>query len=217
MTSLHCDPEFEPLVGRYDLAQLEKSDNTIYGIWPDFTLAYVNRGWYRFAEDNDGLAAISSAWPLGSPILDAVPSILREFYREKYTVCLSKRCRWEHLYECSTDTVYREFHMTTYPLGAGEGLLVVNSLRLERGHSRESLFPREEIYRDENGTVTQCCSCRRVLRPGWTLTWDWIPSWVKSPPTGVKSALCEPCLSYYYSSGPGVFLGSADLSGQSRR
>ncbi len=59
------DPQFEQLLGDYELAPISGSDETIYGVWPDLTLGYVNQGWTRFADRNHGEPEITENWSLG--------------------------------------------------------------------------------------------------------------------------------------------------------
>ena len=44
------DPRFAQLLGGFDFHELESHDGTVFGLWPDGTLAGFNRAWIRFAE-----------------------------------------------------------------------------------------------------------------------------------------------------------------------
>lgn len=165
---------------------------------PDLTLAYINLGWTRFAGRNNAEPLISLNWPIGCCVLDAIAPVLRPFFIANYAKCLRERRPWEHHYECSSAEFYREFVMMAYPLGEGEGLLVINSLVQETSHTRSSKEPIDFLYRNASGVIKQCCHCRRVRRCGNEPAWDWVPDWVTSPPQNTSHGICEPCFGFYY-------------------
>ena len=179
-------------------AAIHDAEETIYAMRPDFTLAYVNVGWMRFAARNGGEPMISLNWPIGCCVEDAIAADLRPFFAENFAKCLSERRPWQHQYECSSPELHRSFVMMTYPLGAGEGLLVINSLVQETTHTRSAHEPLEILYRDKHGIIHQCCHCRRVQRCGTEPIWDWVPDWVTACPKNTSHGLCEPCFGFYY-------------------
>jgi hypothetical protein len=194
------DPRFLALLAEFEIDALQNDGGTIYGLWPDLTLAYVNLGWMRFSSLNGGEPQITSEWTRGRFVLDAIAEPLRPFFAENFERCLRDGRPWEHVYECSSADHFRLFHMTTFPLGAAEGLLVVNSLRQEVAHPRIACPPLDELYRNEYGIVTQCSHCRRVRRNGSDQVWDWVPAWVATQPPNTSHGLCEPCIGFHYSS-----------------
>lgn len=143
---------------------IHTSENTVYGVRPDLTLAYVNLGWTRFAALNGGEPHISSEWNLGRCIEDAIAPVLRPFFSDNFSKCLRERRPWEHFYECSSAELYRKFCMKTFPLGKSEGLLIVHSLVREIPQTGLAHEPLEENYRHPTGLIIQCCHCRRVRR-----------------------------------------------------
>lgn len=193
------DPDFERLLSSFDRDELLSSDETIFGLWPDLTLAFVNDGWRQFAAQNNAADVIREQWSEGCCVSDAMAAPLHSFFSSNYARCLAEGRPWEHCYECSSAQLYRKFHMVTYPLGNAEGLLVVNSLRQETAHTRTACSAIEELYRNEHGIVTQCCHCRRVRRCGTDSTWDWVPDWVTASPSGTSHGLCPPCVGFHYS------------------
>jgi hypothetical protein len=197
--SQSLDPQFDPLLDDFERKAIGNSDDVIYGMWPDLTLAYLNCGWTRFAESNCGQPEIQTAWTLGRCILEAIAAPLHSFFVTNYAKCLEERRPWEHTYECSSATEYRTFHMLAFPLGKSEGLLVVNSLRLASEHTRTSLAAMEADYRDEHGILSQCCHCRRVRRRGAEERWDWAPQWVDRQPSRTSHSICQACFGFYYS------------------
>jgi hypothetical protein len=194
------DPRFLALLDGFRIDLLHNDGGTIFGLWPDLTLAYVNLEWGRFARQNGGEPRISSEWTRGRCVLDAIAEPLRPFFTDNYRRCLQEGRPWEHAYECSSAARYRQFHMTTFPVGREQGLLVVNSLRLEAVHTRVACPPLDALYRDEHGLLVQCSHCRRVRRVGAHQIWDWVPAWVTDQPPSTSHSLCGPCVGFYYSS-----------------
>jgi hypothetical protein len=191
---------FETLLRDYNLAVLEKHHGTIYGLWSNLRLAYVNPAWYRFAAENGGEPAISTRWKLGTLILDALPQFLRAYYETAYRKCLDAEEPWEHQYECSSKDLYRHFHQIVYPL-ENSGLLVVNSLIVEHSHDpaeRHPQNPEESAYRDIHGLIHQCAHCRRVQNLLTKEQWDWVPEWVERVPSVTSHTFCPTCFGYYY-------------------
>ncbi len=196
-------PRFAKLLGGYDIVGLRAHAGVIYGLWPDFRLAYLNPAWFQFALANGGEPRISRDWRLGASILDAMTSPVREFYAAKYRNALRTYGVWSHEYECSSDTIYRWLHQMAYPLGRGEGLLIVNSVRIERPHDpheRPARRAADAVYRDHNGLTHQCAHCRRVKNLLEVERWDWVPEWVKTAPRAATHTLCPLCFAHYYPS-----------------
>lgn len=195
------DRRFNKLLRNYDPLSLRQHSQAIYGIWPDFRLSYINPGWFRFALENEGEPNISTKWTLGASIVKAMSPPVREFYMNRYRRCLQTGTPWSHEYECSSPTVYRWLHQSAYPLGRAEGLLIVNSLRIERLHDpqeRRAEKAEDSIYRDKNGIAYQCPHCRRFKNLLELERWDWIPEWVKHVPPATTQALCSVCFAHYY-------------------
>lgn len=197
-----CDPRFSVLLADFDLDDVsgeEAKNCTTYGLWPDLRLAYANTAWSQFAAENGGEPAISTDWHLGRCVLDAIAEPLRPFFAKNYRRCLRESRPWEHTYECSSADLYRRFHMSVFPLRRAEGLLVVNSLRIESAHDRNSLPPLENRYRNGGGIITQCCHCRRVQRADNETIWDWVSEWVERFPQRTSHGICPACCGFYYS------------------
>ena len=198
-------PGFEKLLGNHSLEEIMEDKNSIFGLWNDFTLGFVNTGWINFAEENQGPSELSSPECLGTDIIEVCGEKLAPFYRDLFQSALSageeELHPHQHQYECSSPELYRKFLMTVYPLGAGEGLLVTNSLVVEMEHHRRKTvsYPADPSeYRDENGLIHQCSHCRKVKHTGPGNRWDWVPEWVRELPSGVSHTLCQVCLDHYY-------------------
>ena len=192
------DARFRRLLVDFDEGFLENASGAIYGLWPNLTLAYFNPAWFQFAAENRGEPAISKEWALGRCILEAIPHQLRPFFEGNYLRALDEGRPWVHTYECSSDKVYRQFHLIAFPLIKSAGLLLVNSLRIESAQHQESFPPIEERYTNKHGLMTQCCHCRRFKRASEQSTWDWVPSWVKKMPANISHGICKVCSGFYY-------------------
>jgi len=199
--------QFLELISSFKVAEIQQSQDIVYGLWPDLTLAFSNGSWHRFAADNGGEPAISTEWRFGRNILEAISEPLRSFYDLQYRSCLSLERPWEHAYECSSADTERMFHMTALPVGKAQAILVVNSLRIEKPMDRPGAEPLEKRYRNRHGMAIQCAHCRRFRRADTDTTWDWIREWVRSPLENTSHSICEPCLGFYYS----YYVGFEDL------
>ena len=191
----------------------------IYALDTRFRLTYCNPAWDRFALENGGESVVRSV-VTGWPILELITGPLREIYRKAYVEVLETGRPWQTDYECSSEGRFRMFTMQVLPL-RDQGLLSVNSLRVEYPHQTPKYEPVEQLYRDQDGLVTMCGNCRKVRRPqtvpepagrvagerGWFAceqeevsreAWDWVPAFVASPPENISHGLCAMCLAYYY-------------------
>jgi len=195
------DPEFPPLLADYDLDALEAHAGPIFGVLADYRLAYLNPGWFRFAQDNGGEPAISGDWPLGRSLLDCARGEVRRYIESMLGACLQSGEMWAHEYECSSASVHRLYHQVAYPLGARQGLLIVNSLVIECPQDPIARPPQPadaSRYTDADGLITQCAHCRRVHNPEVPDRWDWVPDWVRQCPPNTSHTFCPTCLGFHY-------------------
>jgi hypothetical protein len=186
---------------QWDLAELDAHGGTIYGVDDELRLGFFNATWFRFAAENEGEPAISRDWPLGRCLLDCIPPVLRPRYADAYRDAIRTRLPWRHEYECSTPSRYRRFHQFAYALEEGAGLLVVNSLVVDRAHDpRERPAHAADVatYAGARGLVTQCSYCRRVRHPDTPERWDWVPAWVRHAPRETSHGICPPCFRFHY-------------------
>lgn len=195
------EEDFRPLIQHFDLESLEGQAAPVYGLWDNYSLACANRAWADFAKENNGDPVIAESWGLGRNVLDAVPSDLKDFYAQNYQSCLKSGDPWNHEYECSSAALYRRFHQIVYPVGDGNGLLVLQSLVVEVPHDREerpAKQPLQQEYENDHGIITQCSHCRRIKHSHQERRWDWVPQWVETIPPDTSHGLCEVCLDHYY-------------------
>jgi hypothetical protein len=192
---------FKNLLRSHRFENLETHTGAIYGVWANFRLGYMNPAWFLFAKANGGEPSISVEWGLGRSIMDCVSGEIKALYETKFNACLNSHTVWSHEYECSSDTIYRVYHQIVYPLGQGEGLLIVNSLVIESPHDPEQRPVRaadESIYVDENGFICQCAYCRRVKNYREAERWDWVPEWAKRCPKRTSHTFCPSCFGHYF-------------------
>lgn len=202
MSELHCDPGFRQLLAQhFSLAELEQSPGTIYGLWPDLTLAYLNPAWFVFARDNQGEPTITARWGLGRVITDALPDVLHPFYVELYLHALENQAdtALQHAYECSSPHEYRLFDMQLHNLGSGAGLLIINRQQRCGEHRRIPRQVETQKYQYTTGRYRQCSHCRCYENHQEHNQWDWIPDWIVTPPLPIDYSLCPSCFNHYYS------------------
>ncbi len=199
-----CEPAFAALLTPSHLHILEDHPHTVYGVWPDLTLAYMNPAWFAFARRTGAEQAISSAWPIGRSTLDAVPECLRAWYATFFSraAAVGSPVPRQHEYECSSAELNRRFLMKVYPLGGdnGRGFIIVNSLRFEVPHvklERTAMPPVARAYSLDTGLMHQCVNCRRMQSIVQPSKWYWVPEWVREVPSNVRHSLCPTCLDLY--------------------
>ena len=194
------DPDFTALLRKYDVAALNANSGSVYGLWQDYRLAYLNPGWFRFARDNGGEPEVSRDWGLGRCVLDAMIDPLQTFFERAFAECGRTREVWEHEYQCCSDTTFRQMRQFVYPL-EGAGFLVTNTVVVERPYEVDVALAgsaSEEDYRNQHGIVTQCAHCRMVRNLTEPERWDWVPEWVARCPEYTSHGLCSVCLGHYY-------------------
>lgn len=196
-------PAFEPALACCDEDRIDDDDNVVFGLLPDLTIGYVNRAWFRSADDLHARRAID-AWALGAPLLDAITGPLRPFFEQRLRAVLAERRPWEHKYSCPTPVLERTFSMRVLPIGREDvlGLLVTNALVVAEPMDgvRNDAHDR---YRDPNGVVVQCGHCRRTRAADNADRWDFVAAFVREPPRGTSHGLCPPCLAHHFPKRPG--------------
>lgn len=181
---------------------IEHDTAVVFCLDSNLRLVYANAAWDRFASANGGDSMLRPA-PLGRPVLESISGPLKEFYASIYARVLESGQPWQHRYECSSPTLFREFAMQVLPVKGGTGLMVVNSLLVEHPPHVCPLRPIPTGYRDANGIIVMCGHCRRTRRPGSAPeVWDLVAAHISALPPNVSHGLCGICLDYYYSEHP---------------
>ncbi len=191
---------FTSLMTPSHLHILEDHSQSVFGIRPDFTLAYMNPAWFAFARRNGG-EDIAGAWCVGRSALDAVPECLHAWYLALFYPPRPGENPGprQSEYECSSADLHRRFLMKVYPLG-GDGFIVVNSLRYEVPHvqsDRAAMPAIEQAYTGDDGFMNQCAGCRRMQSGTDPLSWHWVPAWVRETQGNTISTLCPKCAVSY--------------------
>jgi hypothetical protein len=158
-------------------------------------IVYCNEAWDRFAESNGG-AAMKRRTPYGSNVLDVVPEFLKPLYRSAFLNVFATRRNWEFHYECSSATDYRLFRMSVTLSAKNDDLIVVvNSLVELRPHGQDRPvgLPDPDLYVGRGGGIAMCFICRRTRRRD-AGGWDWVPSYIESPPAPLVYTFCDACL-----------------------
>ena len=179
---------------------LENDPAVIYVLDRNLRIVYCNESWDRFAAQNGG-KGLERQHQMGRAVMDSVPMPLKRFFENGYRKVLSSRKMWEHCYECSSPAVYRSFRMACYPDPEGDGLVVVNSLSVERLHDdpdSNQPFSSGIAYLDRDGVTTMCCHCRKTCRVEQVAVWDWVPEYLENPPALISHGICPVCMSLLY-------------------
>lgn len=182
------------------MENLESDPAVIYWLDPDLRIVHCNAAWDRFALQNGG-HGLERVHQVNRPLMDVIAQPLKNFYAESYGLVLSSGKPFEYTYECSSALVFRTIRMMTYPDPERDGLIVVNSVEMERPHDsmqRPPCPPAAALYRDKHGIMTACCHCRRTRRARQAAVWDWVPGFVDQPPEAVSHGICEVCMNVFY-------------------
>jgi PAS domain-containing protein len=180
------------------LLALDASPDACYVLSEQLVISYCNAAWNRFAREQGGNAAVLAENIVGRNLLEFIPADLRDFYQKLFAQARALSKAVGHDYECSSASVFRLYRLEAYPLRAGAGFVVENSLRIERPHDRTPLQPENGIYTDSNGIITCCANCRRTRRAANHENWDWVPAYVESKQLNVSHGICPMCFEFYY-------------------
>ena len=185
-----------------DFETLEQSKQTICGVDRHLNINYVNPSWINFAMENGANEDALSKILLGSSIAKAIGGgKIRKYYLKNYKTILQTGEVWQHEYECSTRHEYRLFSQMAYPLKDGEGLIIINSLKVQipmEETGRQAHDAIEAHYTQPSGFIVQCTNCRQTLRADDSQAWDWVPEWVEQMPDKCNHTICPTCFDYYW-------------------
>lgn len=193
--------DFLTMLKGFDFNTLENSKHSICGLSKDLNLIYFNPSWFQILAENSIDKSDFNKFPLGTPIIDALSGDMKDFYIQNYKKVLANGEIWNHEYECSSSTEFRQFHQSVYPLKLGEGLIVIHSLKVNipmDQTNRKPLPSDTNKYVQSNGLITQCSNCRKCKRVAQEEVWDWIPEWVERIPKNASHSICPTCYDYYW-------------------
>jgi hypothetical protein len=172
--------------------------DVIYLLDGELRFIDCNPVWDTFAAANGGQGIARAAMP-GKLILDYVPDVLRTFYVHKFWFAKRTPSWTEFDYDCSSPEKIRLFRMSMMPVE--DDMLVVNHLRLEEDCAVGPPLTeeRKQAYVSSGVIITMCANCRKTQRIDDSMTWDWIPEFLRD--TGgcpVSHGLCPRCASHLY-------------------
>ncbi|MGD8709046.1 MAG: hypothetical protein PVF40_01555, partial [Ectothiorhodospiraceae bacterium] len=158
------DPRLAPLIDCVSVDTLEAEDGTVFAVWEDGRLGYINEAWGHFARENEGEPVITEHYPLGTSVYQGMAPPMRRFFASLVKKALATGRVVAHSYECSSPTTYRLYHQSLYPVGSRRAVVAVNSLVETHAHPGPSVShePDPSLYRDADGVLSQCSYCRRV-------------------------------------------------------
>lgn len=184
---------------KIDFETIEKSAHSIYAISNKFELIYFNQAWFNFAEQNNGEPHISTKYTIGTNIFEGIKGTVSHYYYDKYSSIIKTGKPWHHEYQCSSHLLFREFYQNVYPLKDSSGLIIINSLKVEKTLTTQNTpLCLDETYRQEDGFIVQCCQCRKTQQAINKDIWEWIPGFVEKMPANVSHSICPICFDYYY-------------------
>lgn len=174
-------------------ALVEHDPAIVFALNRELRIIYCNAAWDRFAQMNGG-RLLQRPRPYSLCILAVMPECLRDLYERGYLAVFTTGRQWVREYECSSDLVYRLFRMTVIKRPEDDFILSVNFLLEERPHGQERqiAIPDSMAYGAPGNEVVMCCFCRRTRRIDGR-EWDWVPAYVKNPPTRVEQGICKGC------------------------
>lgn len=178
-------------------AALDADVHVVFALSRELTLVYFNTAYRRFAAVNGGSPG---ATRIGMSLPSAITPDVRAHFEGKLLGALRTGKPAEHDYVCAGGGRYREYHQIAFPSRRGDGLIVVNSLRVDAPMSsreKDARAPLDHLYRQQNGFITQCCNCRRTLRAAGG-TWDWVPDWIDTTPPDTSHSICEVCYGHHW-------------------
>lgn len=188
---------FKEKLKEIDFDTLEKDPHSIYAIDENFNLIYFNEAYIQFAKENNGEPYISEKFTLGTNILIAITGDIKEMYAKALNEVLNSMRSVAISYECSSLEKYRLFNQKLYPLKNGKGVVILNSLQVEKEIEDDNNFLNDN-YVQETGFINQCSNCRRTQSATDLNRWDWLPAYITKIPKNMSHTICPICFDYYW-------------------
>ena len=180
-------------------AVMESNPHACFALTESLDISYCNRAWDRFAIENGGRPNVLARNVMHKPFLEYVPGELIPNFQALFATVRSLGRPQAQDYECSSAEVFRLYRMQVYPLKAGCGFAVINSLRVVHPHTRAACDPDESKYVHNDGLIHMCANCRRTRHVNDPSAWDWVPDFLTHPADKVSHGICPFCAEYYYS------------------
>jgi len=184
------DDGFDALLGG---VQATRREDVVFGAWADGRLAYFNDAYVRFAIDN-GAPSLPDHMPLGSDVLDVVPSPVQSIYRDGWSRLLAGQA-WYLGIECNGPDVFRSIVVHARPLRARTAVVGV----LFQHHVR-TIAP---MHRPDQGAAHPhlvgpnarlCVNCARTADASSGPTrWVWVSANLDQHLAQVDWGLCDRC------------------------
>lgn len=174
---------------------LESTANVAYILDGNLRISYCNPAWDRFALANEGELATAEK-VLGTPVLAYVSKHLRHFYQVMFDRSRAEKRLVEFDFECSSPYVYRLLHMQLLPFKESDGILIMNSVRIERAHDLSLPRQSPQAYFHED-IATLCAHCRRA-KHATEEQWDWVPELLRDKSGRISHGICPVCRDYMY-------------------
>ena len=190
------DPIFKKKIPHIDLESIQKSDDITCIVDSNMAIRAYNNAWMAFPKNNNA-SKVLAKFSIGSIITEAGVEPIKSYIQNGYYKALNENILFEFTYECSSDSVFRLFHQTAYPLLNAEGLVISHHLAKERKHTEKEHEFNKQFF-NQNGLITQCQNCRKIRDPENANRWLWVPSLVKSPIPKISHGICDRCLEHYY-------------------
>lgn len=217
---MEIGPKLWGIIEEEDIADLNASTNTIYLVWSDLTIAFLNDAWFEFARENQGNISYFKTFGVGSSIDVGGDDPMHQHF----LACLTRSLREGRVvafqYECPTPTTFRLMQVNFLPVT--RDLCVISVARVvTSSHQEQGRDPRAGAacdYEKEDGLISMCSCCRRVRVPGTEHSWDFVPSLIKNPVDNLSHTLCEPCKAYWFTTvAPAKGFTLGDLTREFRR
>lgn len=213
--NLQIDPKLKEFIEDEDILGLNGSPNTIYAIWSDLTIAYLNDAWFNFARSNQAGADFFERFGVGSSIDFAGENPANRRFIESIRASLADKKARVSYYECPSPQSYRLMQVTFLPI-SGDVCIVSNADVVITSHVEAGRAPGYgpvAEYMNQDGMVAMCSSCRRVRDPDSAGAWVFVPAFVENPVDRVSHTLCESCNTWWLSPAASpVQLEVADLT-----
>lgn len=211
---MKIDPTLRGGILEEDLADLNASSNTIYAVWSDLTIAFLNDAWFDFARENRAGDDFLEGFGIGSSVDVGGDDPMNRYFID----CIHRSLREERAvafqYECPAPETFRLMQVNFLPLR--NDLCVISIARVKSSsHQAQGRDPRAGTafdYLNDDGLISMCSCCRRVRVPGTEHEWDFVPALIEDPVDTISHTFCESCKAYWLTVRSPVQLNLSDLT-----